>query len=286
MDIKYLLRRMRLPRELFYTLKWHRTKAALPADVRRKSEELLRSYQRRFAGERCFIIGNGPSLCVEDLDALQGEYTFASNRIFTLYNRTDWRPTFFAAQDEEVIRSIRPQLQEAVRQSEAAFLPMAMYGSCREALAAEDQVVWMPLRFVPPRRNRYRFATDLSKEVIEGLTITYSCMQLAAYMGFQEIYLLGVDHSYGVAVDNDGRVISQDTSTADHFADAGQVAIENRNLPKIVEMTRAYNSAEQFSKEGGFRIYNATRGGKLEVFQRVSLDSLVSGGSRGSHGKA
>lgn len=40
--------------------------------------------------------------------------------------------------------------------------------------------------------------------------------------------------------------------------------------------TKAYEAAELYSREYGFRIYNATRGGCLEVFERVNFDSLWS----------
>ena len=37
-------------------------------------------------GKRCFIIGNGPSLNIGDLEKLNNEITFASNRIYKLLN--------------------------------------------------------------------------------------------------------------------------------------------------------------------------------------------------------
>ena len=39
-------------------------------------------------------------------------------------------------------------------------------------------------------------------------------------------------------------------------------------------MKVAFEFAEEYSKEHGFRIYNATRGGALEAFERVDFDSL------------
>ena len=50
-------------------------------------------------GKRCFVIGNGPSLCPEDLDLLCGEYTFAANRIYNIFDRTSWRPTYYLTVD-------------------------------------------------------------------------------------------------------------------------------------------------------------------------------------------
>jgi hypothetical protein len=108
------------------------------------------------------------------------------------------------------------------------------------------------------------FSTDFTKSLIEGYTVTYAAIQLAAYMGFLNIYLLGVDFDY-----------SGDTSKGEnHFiksymkeGEVFQATDENKAL-------LAYQKAEQFSREHGFRIYNATRGGKLEVFERVDFDSL------------
>ena len=41
------------------------------------------------------------------------------------------------------------------------------------------------------------------------------------------------------------------------------------------ELDVAYEYAEKFSHENGFRIYNATRGGFLEKFERVDLDEII-----------
>ena len=127
---------------------------------------------------------------------------------------------------------------------------------------------------IPPKKNMYKFSADITNQVIEGLTVTYSCIQLAAYMGFSEIYLLGVDHNYSVEIDSDGNIIKHDDHVKNYFDEAA-VSINDINLPKVVEMTRAYLSAEKYSRDHGFRIYNATRGGKLEVFERVNFDTIV-----------
>jgi len=45
-----------------------------------------------------------------------------------------------------------------------------------------------------------RFSFDCAEEVFDGSTIAYSVLQLATYMGFKEIYLLGADCDYSGAV--------------------------------------------------------------------------------------
>ena len=65
----------------------------------------LTAYKGKYAGKRCFLIGNGPSLRAEDLTKLHesGEVTFAFNRIYNIFDKTPWRPTFYISQDEKML---------------------------------------------------------------------------------------------------------------------------------------------------------------------------------------
>jgi uncharacterized Rossmann fold enzyme len=64
-----------------------------------KYSKKLKSFKDIHKGKRCFIIGNGPSLKMEDLDKLKNEYTFAANKIYLAFEETDWRPTYYCIQD-------------------------------------------------------------------------------------------------------------------------------------------------------------------------------------------
>lgn len=273
MDIRKTLRRMRLPREIYYKFQFKKQLSKLPKEIFKKNTEELERLKGKYAGKRCFIIGNGPSLTVDDLNKLKNEITFASNRIYTLYEKTEWRPTFFAIQDDSVLENMINYLNMTIHQSKIGFISANNYSICAETIKNNSNVLWMPLRFCPPKKNLYRFSMDVDRKVFEGLTITYSCMQIAAYMGFSEIYLIGTDHNYPIELDEDGNIVKSDDTVESHFAEA-KVEQSAVSLPKVVEMTRAYISAEKYSRENGFRIYNATRGGKLEVFQRVDFDTL------------
>ena len=88
-------------------------------------------------------------------------------------------------------------------------------------------------------------------------------MQLAAFMGFKEIYLLGVDFSYGGQQKNTNYTYFYETD-----------AIENMGVGYVRQVTLAYQAAKRYAESHGIKIYNATRGGKLEIFERVDFDSL------------
>ena len=272
--VKKIARKMRIPRSIFYQFQHMKEWNQLPIQIKGQSKDIFAKIAGKYQGERCFIIGNGPSLQVSDLERLKDEYCFATNRIFTIYANTSWRPTFYAAQDGEVIDNMKKDLPGTIAESFYSFISAKQYHKYPEAFCSSKNVAMIPMRYKPPKKNLYGFSKDASKEVFEGLTITYTCIQLAVYMGFSEIYLLGVDHNYSIEIDDDGNIIKQNTGEKNYFAEA-EVPIDSINLPKVVEMTRAYLTAEKYCKAHGIHIYNATRGGKLEAFERVDFDSII-----------
>jgi uncharacterized Rossmann fold enzyme len=86
----------------------------------RHTSKILK-FKEKHKGERCFIIGTGPSLRASDLDLLINEYTFASHRIFNIYDQTNWRPTYYVAQDERWIDKARKEINEIESEK---FLPI------------------------------------------------------------------------------------------------------------------------------------------------------------------
>ena len=92
------------------------------------------------------------------------------------------------------------------------------------------------------------------------MTVVYACLQWAVYLGFKEIYLLGCDFNFSKNFD----------SPDDHFYQ--KVEQHYTFNYKIVE--KSYENAQTYAHTHGIMIYNATRGGKLEVFPRVDFDKL------------
>lgn len=223
-------------------------------------------------GKRCFIIGNGPSLTVEDLERLHQnhEVCFGSNMIYRIFPKTNWRPTYYAVMDWVSIKHCLPVVAEEKNMdifvSDLRFLRPLKFNSARVHLLHMPQEI--------PRDEGYpNFSDDITECVYHGGSISYGiCMQVAAYMGFTDMYLLGTDNNYVKASHVDGN----------HFIDNYYDLEEKKELARHNTsaevtrdyMTRSFIKAEEHSREHGFRIYNATRGGMLEVFERVDFDSL------------
>lgn len=231
-------------------------------DELKKIEQLKDS----FKGKRCFIIGTGPSLTISDLEKLQNEFTFGTNRIYELFDQTDWRPTFYVNQDADLIKKFSDKIKEI--KTEYKFLPIDF-----KELFDNKNIFYFVLKHKDYYPRRAPFSKDISKFVAQGFTVTYGAIQIAAYMGFSEIYLIGVDHNYNIIRDAKGNVIRNETEN--NYPKGMKEYINKGNLPRVIETTIAYDTAESVSRKVGFRVFNATRGGKLESFERKNLEDIL-----------
>ncbi len=228
----------------------------------------LRKYKDIHKGQRCFIIGTGPSLKVKDLEALKGEYTFGSNRIFEIFPLTSWRPTYYINQDYQLIEKFQNEISavDVLRK----FMPI----ECKKFFAQKKDTSYFVLRYKEYYPKEADFSTHIDRYMGQGFTVTYGAIQMAYYMGFSEVYLLGIDHNYSISLDEKGVPIIN-KGAKDYF-EGSRASNKGLNLPRVVESTMAYITAQRFcEKHKGFKVYNATRGGKLEAFPRVNLDNVV-----------
>ena len=235
----------------------------------------IQKYKNFYDGQRCFIIGNGPSLTIKDLEKLKefGEISIASNSIYNLFPNTEWRPTIYTVHDFQEIKKTREKIS-AVK-TELKIVAMSASGRIYNI----DEAIL--LRLIEPKRGGY-FSDDISKCVYDGGTVTYVSLQCAVYMGFKEIILLGVDHSFAREQTKDGKMIINNkiknhfqNYQTDDFWGNGQKDEEAVVFP-LDFATDAFITARHYADEHGVRILNATRGGKLEVFERVDFDTLFS----------
>lgn len=227
----------------------------------------IKSIRNSHLGERCFIIGTGPSLTVEDLNLLKSEICFGTNRIYELFDKTDWRPTYYVNQDHKLIRTFTDQIR--LVESKYKFLPIDY-----QNLFSGDEYLFFVLKHKDFYPHRAPFSRDIYHYLAQGFTVTYGAIQIAAYMGFSEIYLLGIDHNYNIVRDANGNPVRSNDQSANYSQGVSNY-VDMANLPRVEETTIAYETAEELSAKLGIKIYNATRGGKLEAFKRVDLDSVI-----------
>ena len=231
----------------------------------------IKLYENKFKGKRCFIVANGPSLHPNDLDLLhdRNEITFGMNRIYKMFEQTKWRPTFYVCEDELIIKETQTEIN-AIPTKEK-FIPIEL--NWWHGVNVTD-ALYFHLNYKDEERFPFSFSPDIAHQIECRGTVTFTCMQIAAYMGFSEIYLLGVDHNYQKTIDIDGNVVF-DPNAKDYFCEGYDTDIKDIAIHDMGNNTRAYMDAKKYCDETNkSKIFNATRGGKLEVFQRVDFDTL------------
>lgn len=215
----------------------------------------IKAFKGIHMGKRCFIVGTGPSLTMEDLQLIKNEYSFSVNSIVLSFEDTDWRPDYYAIQDK--FAYIR--LSDAIKH---AGMPYIFNGISDKLMTPVMDIDYIPFplnlldhgKMIP--NHITKFSPDAYKVVYSGHSITYSVIQLAVYMGFKEIILLGVDCDYSKPV-NHIKAYSQQN---------------DRNAAYL--MRESFKVAKKYADKHGIKILNATRNATLDVFEKVELEKL------------
>ena len=237
--------------------------------------EILRNYHDKYEGERCFIIGNGPSLNKHDLSKLNGEFTIGVNSIFLKTELEGFRPTFYVVEDGHVLDDNLEAISDY--DVEHKFI-LAHY---KDKLKASQNIVWLPAdlgfyRGAHPFGGVPRFSRDISDVVYAGQSVTHINMQLAYYMGFSEVYLIGMDFHYEKpeSVITKGLTWISTEDDPNHFDPRYFGAGKKWHDPQLDKVALNYTHARKVYERAGRKLQNATHGGKLEIFDRVDYDSL------------
>ena len=230
----------------------------------------IRQKKNLHQGKRCFVIGNGPSLKPEDLKCLEKEITFASNRIYHMFSKVDWRPTYFFSTDNDVLLKEIENFKKLPLKEKFINLSAQKYG---RKVADNIHYIFLYGPFYLNRNNVYlhSISENVDKYFSQANTVTCTCIEMAIYMGFTEIYLLGVDHNYSKMVSADGKV-RENKNIQTYFE--GMKGGTTVSIYNQAAATQGFEVCKKYAEEHGIKILNATRGGKLEVFERVDFDKI------------
>jgi len=229
---------------------------------RRESRRRLYEMHSLHRGRRCFIIGNGPSLKQTDLTKLKNEFIFGMNRIYLLFPELGFTTTYFVSINDLVIEQCAGEIA-------ALTIPKFIaWHSNRHFQHFPDDMIFLYTTYTGPK-----FAHDMTRRVWEGATVTNIALQLAFYMGFEQVFLIGVDHNFADKGAANKTVVSAGDDP-NHFS-ANYFGKGFRwQLPDLDTSEIGYRLARQAYRKAGRSVLDATVGGKLTVFPKVDYNSL------------
>ncbi|HEX7557143.1 MAG TPA: 6-hydroxymethylpterin diphosphokinase MptE-like protein [Leptolinea sp.] len=241
--------------------RWQQWPASVFDPRRRATLSNLTGLKDSHKGERCFIIGNGPSLKLMDLSRLKNENTIGMNRFYLMFPELGFKTTYFVSVNDLVVEQCASDLQ---------------------SLDIPTFISWRGRHWVQPRKDLFylfttytgpKFAKDIRGRLWEGATVTYISMQVAFYLGFQQVVLIGVDHNFATKGKPNTTVISQGDDP-NHFSGNYFGKGFRWQLPDLDTSEQGYIRAREVYRDAGREILDATVGGKLTVYPKVDFESL------------
>jgi len=214
----------------------------------------MRSFSNLHEGETCIIVGNGPSLKDVPVSFLKKFKTFGTNRIYLLENFT---PTYYAAVNPLVVDQCRHEINELhcikfITSTMAQFI----YGSYSIVSSGMQRFCYEPFR-----------------ELYEGFTVTFVAMQLAYFMGFSTVLLVGVDHRFKFDGAPNMRQFMQ-SDDPNHFSPE-YFKDKFWHTPDLERSNEAYLMAEDAFRADSRIIINLTTNSGTSVFERQELRSWL-----------
>jgi len=226
----------------------------------------LTRFRDLHAGQRCVIVCNGPSLNRMDLRALQGEVVIGMNKIHLGLPRLGFYPRYLVA--------VNPLVVEQSREAFAAMSAIRFIGARAGPHLPEDAFTHHIAILPPP----VAFSADLRQGLREGGTVTHAALQVAFWMGFTEVVIIGMDHRYSFAGAPHAQSILEGADP-NHFSPdyfRGQAW----NNPDLAQSEASYAEARRVFEAAGRRIVDATLGGACTVFPKADFRSLTGNDTR------
>ena len=198
------------------------------------------------------------------------------NGIFYMTWQCGFAPTYYVVEDNHVFADNLDRIEavDAVAKFfPSKFRPIIKPAADTHFLPTDWSFYWNSTEWY----ETPRFSHDVSDVIYAGQTVTFLNLQLAAYMGFSEIYLIGVDFDYKIPDDAeiDGLTITSVDDDPNHFHPDYFGKGKRWHLPKLDNVGRAMVCAREGVEASVRQIFNATIGGKLEVFPRADYHDVV-----------
>jgi len=242
-------------------------------------------------GKRCFILATGPSINKQDLNPLKNEICIAVSAFWAHKNIKIINPLYHVEAPNhppfgiEVLRSSFDGYQKNYSDETIYFFGHSQYEFSnlhyikQNPQLKNDNFYFLNYCYSQPLDKRiYRNPKvwDICKPLFGARTVIYSAIQIAAYMGFKEIYLLGCDHDY---------LMDLARITDHHFYKDEESGISDEEHLKAFNTEwwfnqyyhrwREYRLMGEYLASRGCRIFNATDGGMLDVFPRVNFADVI-----------
>jgi hypothetical protein len=237
------------------------------------------------AGQRAFIIGNGSSLKDQQIDVLRDEITFVVSGFWKHPDASIVKPKYYVFADplffdgERAAEVFFENLRQVIHHS-TYFIPFTARAAVEKMhLLPESQVSYIAMgRHMKTLRIT---GPDPTKIMPHVSTVIQLAILMALYMGIEEIYLLGLDHDW-LAHREEDRHFYEGQTLPGHSKVVSALSgwPYKRLMEDQLKLWNDYEVLKEVALKAGCRIWNSTRGGFLDVFDRIAYEEVLTGKRR------
>lgn len=220
----------------------------------------LASFRNKHAGRRCFVVGCAPSLAKLDLTRLNGDLVFIVNRGYLLAQYGLPQSAYHIFSDHLTYEAYWQEIRcksVGIRFYRANVFNLPEY----QTSAEREPAISVPFHMLPTMDEGH-FAKDVTQGLYRGFTVVLDAVQVAFFMGFDEVYIIGCDLDY------------QGAQT--HIYGSGAYEQRRRFDMPTDKVLRAMSVASEVFQTSGRLLANAGIGDRLDTIPRVQFESLFS----------
>lgn len=229
--------------------------------IGKQNKTFLESCKNKHQRETLYLLANGPSINKTDLNILKGKNVMCMNRFYIKFKDLSFTPTYLVCIEETVL----DQFSE-----DFAKLPVPTFVNWRTRHKIPGVHYLKETFNISPF-----FQPNITKPANTGGTVTFMCLQLAYYMGFEKVVILGMDHSFketGTAAKAEIRTQEKDESHFDpNYFPKGMKWV----IPDLQKSEYSYHLADVYYKQHNRIIIDATIGGKCPIFTKGNIEDLL-----------
>ena len=228
-----------------------------------ENDRRIAALKDKHKGEIAFLIGNGPSVRIEDLEKLQNHVTFGCNRLYLAYGGMKFRPTYLGSVDRQMMEDFGAEMVEKH--------PGIVFFVSEQRPGIPGDFAWFRMK----SRTPIEFSENVYDFVMPGGGTLIAAIQIGYHMGITKFVLYGVDHHFNYQKDEAaGDVWHSASGDGNHFIKNYRSG-KSWAAPRLSQVEGAFLACHVFLQSRGGWIKNATRGGELDVLDRIEFDQIA-----------
>ncbi len=221
----------------------------------------LNRFYNTHKNEKLILMCNGPSLNDIDFNVCENQIIMGLNKIFLGFNRFNIYPNYYVATNRKVINS---SIKEIKKLNCITFTPNHSIESIEKG----------PFNYFVNISKKEKFFLDITKGINEGYSVTYVGLQIAYFMGFSKVILIGLDHRYSF-FGKPNQEAFMDGNDPNHF-DPSYFRNQNWDNPDLTNSEKYFKIANEIFKRDNRKIIDATINGSCNIFPKMNLEDAIS----------